>query len=74
MTDSTPAGQIILVNDWRIIVERVTRDGRPARVRVEPSSIDNPELTWITWHDASQRYERVSLPAVGGSLWLPGAR
>jgi len=63
-------GQTIAVGDWRIVVERVTRDGRPARVRMEVPKIDDPALGWITWRESSRRFERVALPPVGGALWL----
>lgn len=72
--DRFAAGQIVRVADWRIVVDRVTRDGRPARVRVEPADIDHPDVTWLTWHEPTQRFVRVSLPPVGGTLWLPGLR
>jgi hypothetical protein len=63
-------GQSIAVVGWRIVVEQVTSDGRPARVRVEAPNIDDPGFAWLTWRESSQHFERVQLPAVGRSLWL----
>ncbi len=65
-------GQFFTLSGFWVVVERTTRDGRPARIRVQMLNGEDPHFAWVTWDDAHHRFERVSLPPVGGTLTLPG--
>jgi hypothetical protein len=67
------AGDVIPLFGPRIQVEDITADGRPARIRADLVDVEDPRLFWLTWNDRKKRYERVTLPPVGGSLTLPGS-
>jgi hypothetical protein len=64
------AGQEILLFGLRVRVEATTPDGRPSRVRLEPLDAADPRALWVTWNRRTERFDRVTLPAVGGSLSL----
>jgi len=66
-------GQQIPTFGLLVTVEETTRDGRPARVRLQMQDGEDPRLLWVAWDARRQRFERVSLPAIGASRVLPGA-
>ena len=65
-------GDFFTLTGFWVVVEDVTRDGRPARIRIKMVDGEDPHFAWVTWDDAHQRFEHVTLPPVGGTLTLPG--
>lgn len=66
-------GHTIVLHGLRVVVEDVTSDGRPARVRLEFDDANDPRLQWIAWNGALQRYEPVTLPEIGRAVALPSS-
>lgn len=60
-------GYHVLVGPATVIVEAVTKDGRPARVRVIVRDLDDPRWIWLNMRTT---YSRIQLPPVGGSIQL----
>lgn len=57
-------GQGVELSDVSVRVGRVTRDGRPRRVRFRfEEPLDSPRYVWVRWTPAG--YARFDLPAVG---------
>jgi hypothetical protein len=65
-------GQRFDLQDVGVEVIEVTRDGRPARIRVHGERLTHPSLLWVTWSEPAQRFVHVVLPEVGASRWLEG--
>jgi hypothetical protein len=51
-------------------VESVTRDGRPARLRLELLDPESPALVFLAWDGEREAFVRVTLPPVGASVRL----
>jgi hypothetical protein len=66
-------GRVISTQLWRVTLEEITPEGRPARVRFDFAALDATQTAWATWNPEHDRFESARLPEVGGSLWLPGS-
>lgn len=66
-------GQQIPLFAALVTIQKITADGRPARVRIETLAADDPRLLWVAWNFESERFERIAIPSVGEILLLPGA-
>jgi hypothetical protein len=65
-------GQAIPLFGALVTVQKITADGRPARIRVTTFGADDPRLVWVAWNFERDRFERIAIPSVGGTLVLPG--
>ncbi len=63
-------GQTFELGEAQVEVRAIADDGRPARVGVRSALLERDTLLWVSWNDVHQRFDRITLPALGQSLWL----
>jgi hypothetical protein len=65
------AGQTIdLEGAVHVVVDAVTPDGRPQRIRLELPSDHTETMRFLNWNEARRTFTRIVLPSVGGKVQL----
>jgi hypothetical protein len=65
------SGESIDRQDYRAVIVRVTRDGRPASVSFRfRRPLEHPSYRWLCWKD--RRLQSFDLPQVGSTVVIPG--
>jgi hypothetical protein len=68
--DRFAVGQRFDLGELSVEVRQVDGDGRPKRIRVRSARLDDGSLLWVSWSEAHQRFEPVTLPAVASTVRL----
>lgn len=65
-------GEVVKLTEASVQVQKLTPDGRPARIALH-ADFDDPGLLWMAWDVKHMRFKRIDLPAVGTGAWLPSS-